>query len=165
MTIMAYKHNQIYYRHWESFILLEETKEYFLLVSNYAILYEKNKTRKITDKIIWILFKEKWYNIMFYFSKTNEFIQYYCNIASPAKSEKNIIGYIDYDLDIKVKVPNYNYQICDLKEFNLNRIKYNYGNEVINNCWKAVNELKNLIVNKQSFFDENKIMEYLNLLK
>ena len=86
----------------------------------------------------------------------NNGIFYYVNIASPSILEENIIKYIDYDLDFKVK-PNYEIKVLDEFEYKKHKKELNYSeslDEVINYHFKKT---RDKIINKEFPFNHEEI--------
>ncbi len=159
IKIHAFKNNDYLYKKWWGYYLLEENDKFILLVSKFSHGKHNNKRISINKKTVWYFPKDKWFNVMITFSDENKFLKYYFNIASLVKNKNNIIEYIDYDLDIKID-KYYNFKILDLKEFNVNRIKFNYTKEIINNCWITINNIIVDIKLKKDFFKDFSLMKY-----
>lgn len=157
ILVHAYKHNGLLYRSWAKPKVFQETDEYIILSNNNILITEKNGKKWVTkDPALWILFKDKWYNIICMFKDNG--VNYYCNIASPYIAEDGTIKYIDYDLDIRV-YEDMSYRILDLKEFNDHRIKWEYGPEVVKIIWETIDELKEMIKNKEGFFNQKLVAD------
>lgn len=150
VLVHAYKHNKDLYRCWEKSIIFKETDEYIAIINEEVLVTEINGRKwKTNEPAIWFFFKKKWYNVICMFKEKG--INYYCNIASPFITEEETIKYIDYDLDIKV-FNDGSYKILDLKEFNRNRMNWNYSKEIVDKLWLSVDELKIMIKNKDTVF-------------
>lgn len=158
VLVHAYKHNGDIYRCWEKVIVLDIFDDKLILVNEKVIVTEMNGRKwKTNEPAIWVFGKNQWNNVICMF-KENE-IHYYCNIASPFIYEEGAIKYIDYDLDVKVFNKN-NYKILDLKEFNRNRINWNYPHKLVSIIWAEVENIKNNIKNKKGVFNENTVKSY-----
>ncbi|ALD66084.1 DUF402 domain-containing protein [Spiroplasma cantharicola] len=154
--VHAYKHNGKLYRSWEKVSIFEETENYIILINEEVLITEVTGRKwKTNEPAIWFFFKEDWYNIICMFKERG--INYYCNLASPYIFEEGTVKYIDYDLDFKV-FNDFSYKILDLKEFNRNRITWNYSRDIIEKVWKSVDEIKEKIKTKQKPF----VHEYVN---
>ncbi|AGR41871.1 DUF402 domain-containing protein [Spiroplasma diminutum] len=153
VLVHAYKHSGKLYRSWEKVIIFEETNDYLILINEEVLITEINGRKwKTNEPAIWFFFKEDWYNIICMFKERG--INYYCNLASPYIFEEGTIKYIDYDLDFKI-FNDYSYKILDLKEFNRNRIAWNYSREIVEQIWKSVDKIKIMIKENQKPFDHN----------
>ncbi|AGR40877.1 DUF402 domain-containing protein [Spiroplasma taiwanense] len=157
VLVHAYKHNGNLYRSWENVIVFENNEDCLILINEEVLITEFNGRRwKTNEPAIWFFFKDKWYNTICMFKERG--INYYCNLASPYIVEENTIKYIDYDLDFKV-FNDYSYKILDLREFNRNRISWNYSREIVEKIWENVDLLKKDIELKKNSFDHNYVKE------
>lgn len=151
VLIHAYKHNSKLYRAWKKAVVYEAGDERLILINEDVIVTELNGRRwKTNEPAIWFFFPNKWFNIICMFKKKG--INYYCNMASPYIYEEGAIKYIDYDLDIKV-FNDWSYKILDLREFNRNRVAYNYPREVVEKVWQAMDELQEKIQKQSDEFN------------
>ncbi|WP_338985359.1 DUF402 domain-containing protein [Spiroplasma endosymbiont of Diplazon laetatorius] len=151
VLVHAYKHSGKLYRSWEKVSIFEETDDYLILINEEVLITEVNGRKwKTNEPAIWFFFKEGWYNIICMFKERG--INYYCNLASPYIFEEGTVKYIDYDLDFKV-FNDYSYKILDLKEFNRNRMSWNYSVEIVDKVWESVDEIKKMIKSKTKPFD------------
>ncbi|QHX36415.1 DUF402 domain-containing protein [Spiroplasma sp. BIUS-1] len=153
VLVHAYKHSGKLYRSWEKVSVFEETDDYLILINEEVLITEVNGRKwKTNEPAIWFFFKNSWYNIICMFKERG--INYYCNLASPYIFEEDTVKYIDYDLDFKVFNDN-SYKILDLKEFNRNRMSWNYSAEIVDKVWESVDEIKSMIKNKVKPFDHD----------
>lgn len=160
VLIHAYKHNGGIYRSWDHAIVLEATEDYLILVNEAVIVTEINGRKWRThEPAIWFFFKNHWYNVISMLK--NNGIHYYCNIASPFTYDGKVIKFIDYDIDIKV-FPDGFTKVLDLKEFNRNKITYNYPLDLQNIVWNEVQKLKLQIKAKETLFSEKFVWKYWN---
>ncbi|AKX34531.1 uncharacterized protein associated with RNAses G and E [Spiroplasma litorale] len=150
-TVHAYKHNGNLYRSWENIKISEDSTDEMLIVINKDVVITEINGRKwkTTEPALWFFFPNEWYNIICMFKEKG--INYYCNVASPYLLEDNTIKYIDYDLDLKV-FNDFSYKILDLREFNRNRIKWNYSREIVENVWESIDILKEKFKQKEGIF-------------
>ncbi|WP_339021213.1 DUF402 domain-containing protein [Spiroplasma endosymbiont of Atherix ibis] len=156
VLVHAYKHSGKLYRSWEKVAILEETEDYLVLINEDVLITEINGRKwKTNEPAIWFFFKDNWYNIICMFKERG--INYYCNLASPYIFEEGTVKYIDYDLDFKV-FNDHSYKILDLKEFNRNRMTWNYSVDIVDKVWQSVDDLKQMIKNKVKPFEH----EYVN---
>lgn len=160
VLIHAYKHNGEIYRSWDHAIVLEETKNYLILVNEAVIVTEINGRKwKTHEPAIWFFSKNRWYNIISMLKDNG--IHYYCNIASPFTYDGKAIKFIDYDIDIKVFPDGYT-KILDLKEFNRNKINWNYPENLQNIIWNEIERLKIQIKDKDDLFHEKIVLNHWN---
>ncbi|QEH61510.1 hypothetical protein SCHIN_v1c03130 [Spiroplasma chinense] len=157
VLVHAYKHNENLYRSWENVRVLEETDEVLVLINEEVLITELNGRKwKTNEPAIWFFLKKSWYNIICMFKEKG--INYYCNLASPYVFEANTVKYIDYDLDVKV-FNDHSFKILDLKEFNRNRISYNYSRTIVETVWEGIDELKKMIKDKRDYFNHDYVRE------
>ena len=161
LNIHSYKHDSKIHRSWDEATYLNEDEEY-MIFGNYKTLVIESDGRTWHTKEPAIMFfsKKHWFNIIGQLKKTG--IYYYCNIASPFIIEENTIKYIDYDLDLRV-FPDGGYKILDQSEYNYNKKKMKYSDEI---DYIVKNELRKLIEMKKNNigpFNKNLINYYKNL--
>ncbi|QBQ07402.1 hypothetical protein SGLAD_v1c02030 [Spiroplasma gladiatoris] len=160
LLIHAYKHNGNLYRSWDSGVVLESNSEGLVVINKDVLITEiSGRKWKTNEPAIWFFFKESWYNIICMFKETG--INYYCNLSSPYIVESNTIKYIDYDLDIKV-FNDGSFKILDLKEFNRNRINFNYSRTIVETVWEHIDKLKEIIKEKKGLFDHRYVEQIWN---
>lgn len=160
VLIHAYKHNGDIYRSWDHAVVLKNTDEYLILVNEAVIVTEVNGRKwKTHEPAIWFFFKKRWYNIISMLKDNG--VHYYCNLASPFTYDGKVIKFIDYDIDIKVFPDGYS-KILDLKEFNRNKINWNYPEDLQNIIWSEIKNLQHQIKIKNDVFLEGNVINYWN---
>ena len=97
----------------------------------------------------------RWYNIFRFSEPTGELRNFYCNINLPPVLQENVLSYIDLDIDVLVN-PDFSYQILDEDEFAANALRYNYPAELQAHARRALDELINLIEERQFPFQDLK---------
>ncbi|ASP28642.1 hypothetical protein SCORR_v1c08700 [Spiroplasma corruscae] len=157
-TVHAYKHNGNLYRSWENIKISPQSSEDVLIAINEDVIITEFNGRKwkTSEPALWFFFPNEWFNIICMFKDKG--IQYYCNIASPILVEDNTVKYIDYDLDLKV-FNDFSYKILDLKEFNRNRINWNYSREIVEKVWASIDELKRRLKENDNIFNHEFVKE------
>lgn len=95
---------------------------------------------------------DRWYNIFQFHEPDGELRNFYCNISQPPKLRRNILDYIDFDIDILVW-KDFSYETLDLEEFDENKRKFKYPPKIINKIQNSVSEIKFLIQNRRFPFD------------
>ncbi|TFB22881.1 DUF402 domain-containing protein [Filobacillus milosensis] len=70
----------------------------------------------------------------------------YLNIASPAKFKHSVITYTDYELDLELKVDG-EIELKDEDEFIIARQEYSYSDDFVQECYKWVEQGKELLNN------------------
>lgn len=157
IKVQAYKHDGLLHRQWSPAYLVEETPSYWALASKASCVTESDGRRWITkEKAIFLLFKHKWMNVIAMF-KDGRGICYYVNIASPTLLDKGYLKYIDYDLDVKL-YPDGIEKTLDEKEYARHVQTYGYPKELSKAIEKSINEVRDLIKNKEFPFQDNEIM-------
>ena len=94
----------------------------------------------------------RWYNIFQFHEPDGELRNFYCNISEPPKLEKNILNYVDFEIDILVW-KDLSYEILDIEEFDENKRKFNYPSKIIKKVYQSVSEIESLIENRRFPFD------------
>ena len=160
VSIHAYKHNSNLYRIWDRASVFSDDEDMLVLINEDVLVTEVNGRKwKTSEPAVWFFFKKEWFNVISMFKQKG--INYYCNLASPLIIEGNTIKYVDYDLDIKVFHDN-SYKILDLREFNRNRLEWNYPREIVEEIWEAVDKLKKMIQKKDTIFNHSYVEEIWN---
>ena len=86
-------------------------------------------------------------------------ISYYCNIASPTLIDKDIVKYIDYDLDLKL-FHNGSIKVLDENEYSRHKNKYQYSDRLDKVLTNEVDYIYSLMQQKVFPFVDKKIDEY-----
>lgn len=163
LVIHCYKHNGMIYKSWNSAIVLDIKKDYIVLGNkNVLVTKQDGRTWRTKEPAIMFFYKKRWFNIIAQLKSNGLF--YYCNIASPFVIDKNIIKYIDYDLDLRV-FNDGAFKILDRNEYNYHKKLMRYPKE-INYIIKM--ELSSLIEMKKSSecpFDEKIVNYYYEIFK
>lgn len=95
---------------------------------------------------------DRWYNIFRFHEPDGNLRNFYCNINLPPTFENGVLNYVDLDIDILVW-KDFNYQILDLDEFEINAEKFSYPKTVRERCLNTVKELERMIISRQFPFD------------
>ncbi|MEP6743124.1 MAG: DUF402 domain-containing protein [bacterium] len=91
---------------------------------------------------------DRWYNVFRFSQPDGELRNYYCNINVPPTFDGNVLSYVDLDLDILV-APDFSYRLLDIEDFDANAKAYGYSTELQSNAKRAVDELVEMIQNRQ----------------
>jgi len=163
LKIHAYKHNGELYKAWSAATLLYEDDEVIIVGNDHSRVEEADGRVWYTgEEAIVYFYKKKWYSVV---SQLKEIgITYYCDISSPAIIEDNIIKYVDYDLDLRVYTTG-RIKVLDKNEYAYHKKKYNYPEELDHIIKDGLEELKNIVKNKQGPFDRKELEKYINLYK
>ena len=88
----------------------------------------------------------------------SEGIHYYCNMATPSVVDEGVIKYVDYDLDL-VKTVKGEIKILDEDEYNVNKEKYGYGEDIEKILLKELELLKEDAINGEGDFKDQIIYD------
>ena len=157
--VQSYKHNGSLHRTWSKALVVDVKEDFVVAVTDHSWVVEDNGRRWLTkEPAICFYYDDKWYNIISMIRKTG--IYYYCNIASPSLYDGEAIKNIDYDLDVKV-FPDGEYMILDENEYHYHCEIMNYPENIKKIIDNQLNELLQLIKNKEKPFDFSYINEYI----
>ena len=157
--VQSYKHNGSLHRTWSKALVVDTFDHCAVVVTDHSWVVEDNGRRWLTkEPAICFYFDNKWYNIISMVRKTG--IYYYCNIASPSLYDGEAIKNIDYDLDVKV-FPDGEYMILDENEYQYHSEIMNYPENIKKIIENQLNELLELVKNKQNPFDFSYINSYI----
>jgi protein associated with RNAse G/E len=87
---------------------------------------------------------DRWYNIFRFIQPTGELRNYYCNVNIPPIFHRNVLSYIDLDIDVLV-APDLSYTILDEDEYAANAARFNYPLEVRRRAEEALKQVIALI--------------------
>ena len=166
--VQAYKHDGTLHRQWSPAFVVQENEDCWVLASKASLVTEADGRKWMTkEKAIFILFKQKWMNVIAMF-KEGKGICYYVNIASPTLDDGGYLKYIDYDLDVKV-YPDGVEKTLDEKEYSRHITQYGYPADLSHAIETSMEQVKAMIERKefpfqgevieafyQSFLDQNK---------
>lgn len=92
------------------------------------------------------------YNIAAAWDEAGAFRHYYCNVATPARLEGDVVHCTDLDLDLSIN-RDLIYTVEDEDEFEEHRIAWNYPPEVVAMCRDGLGELIRLFESRSYPFD------------
>lgn len=128
VQIQSYKHDGSLHRCWTDGFAVEINDEYIIIASRSTKVIEADGRRWYTrEPAVTFFSRRNWFNIIAMFK--NNGINYYCNIASPSIIDKDIVKYIDYDLDLKL-YPDNTVKVLDEREYEKHRLRYEYGDSL-----------------------------------
>lgn len=124
IQIHSYKHNGKLHRVWENTLVLKGTEMEVIAANDKTQVNESDGRSWITrEPAICYFHAECWFNIISILREDG--IYYYCNISSPFVFDKEVLKYIDYDLDVKV-YPDMTYDLLDEDEYDEHKKLMNY---------------------------------------
>ncbi len=132
--IHAYKMNGWLYRIWEYPLIVETNPEFTVMASqgSRVLTSEENSIRSFQSSVVkptfWFLFPDEWFNVIS--TEEKDGMRLYINLSSPFIYEEQAFKYFDFDLDFKILTSG-KWREVDMKEFETNQIKYNYGSKLI----------------------------------
>jgi protein associated with RNAse G/E len=145
ITVQTYKYDGSKHRRWRARISRQEGS---LLVLDAEFEEEIRHPllgivapHTVSVEYYWL---DRWYNIFRFVEPTGELRNYYCNINVPPVLQKNVLSYIDLDMDLLV-TPDLSYTVLDEDEFAANAEKFNYPFEIRRRSRQALKELVALI--------------------
>lgn len=158
MQLQAYKQDNSFHRAWLDDCLIYEDDDMYILASSKDHIIENNQRRWLMNEAsLKILMKREFYNVIVMFRQDD--INYYCNLASPALKEGNVIFYIDYDLDVKMNKHIQKIKLLDEKEFKINKEKYHYSEKLCKALMVTRNKIIHLMENQLFPFNDEKVRQ------
>lgn len=145
ITVRTYKYDGTEHRHWRAQLTRRENS---LLILD-AIFEEEIQhpllgiiaRGTLSTEFYWL---DRWYNIFRFHQPSGEIRNFYCNINVPPVFHRNVLSYIDLDMDILV-APNLSYSILDEDEFAANASLFKYPLEIQRQSRQALKQLITLI--------------------
>jgi uncharacterized protein len=145
VTVRTYKYDGTEHRRWRAQISKQEGS---LLVLDAKFEEEIRHPllgtvapETMSIEYYWL---DRWYNVFRFVEPTGELRNFYCNINVPPVFRKDVLSYIDLDMDVLV-APDFSYSILDEDEFAANAARFNYPAEVLLKSRMALKELIALI--------------------
>lgn len=158
IAIQSYKHDGSLHRFWDRGYLLSQDDDYIVIATKRAKVIENNGRRWFTkEPAVTIFSKKEWWNVICMLKEDG--ICYYCNVASPAILEHQVVKYIDYDLDAKLFTDG-EIRILDEKEYQRHKKTYSYSNELDQVLKFTTNKVVEMMKQKAFPFKDETIREY-----
>ena len=128
LEIHCYKHNGKLHRQWDEAVVLDIKDDYIVFGNNKTTVVDSDgRVWNTKEPAILYFYKNRWFNII---GQLKEYgIYFYCNIATPAIIDENVIKYIDYDLDLRV-FPNGSFKILDRMEYRYHKKQMHYSSRL-----------------------------------
>jgi hypothetical protein len=95
-----------------------------------------------------LYWKNRWYNVFRFHEPEGDLRNFYCNVNLPPVFEKDVLNYVDLDIDVLV-APDFSFKVLDLEEFQENVRKYDYSPEIVAKAETSLAELIELIEKRQ----------------
>jgi protein associated with RNAse G/E len=156
VTVRTYKYDGALHRRWRAQISRQEGS---LLVLDAKFEEEIRHpllgtvaAETVSVEYYWL---DRWYNVFRFIEPTGELRNFYCNVNVPPVLQKNVLSYIDLDMDVLV-APDFSYSVLDEDEFAANAARFNYPAEVLLKSRTALEELIALIEGRAFPFSDLK---------
>ena len=157
---MGFKHDGSIHRVWDKACKVYEDDDK-IMISNAKTLIREHDGRiwMAKEPSLTIYYKHRWFNIIGIIR--SEGIHYYCNIASPIIIEDDVIKYIDYDLDL-VKTVKGELKVLDEDEYEVNKVKYGYSEELQRILLSELESLKEYASKGEMDFKDEQVYDGFN---
>ena len=99
---------------------------------------------------------DRWYNVFKFHEPGGSLRNWYCNVSMPPTFADGVLDYVDLDIDILIW-PGKEPIILDEEEFIENANRFSYSPDLIKNAASALEELKNIIRNREFPFSRTTI--------
>lgn len=149
ITVRTYKYNGTEHRHWRAQISRRE---------NPLIVLDAKFEDEIHHPLVGTLpygtvsieyyWLDRWYNVFRFLHPDGELRCFYCNVNVPPSLHKNVLSYIDLDMDILVE-PDLSYTVLDEDEFAANALRFKYPPSVTRQAHRALEQLVTLIESRK----------------
>ncbi len=101
----------------------------------------------------------RWYNCFIFEHPAGQLRNYYINICMPPVIGNRVIDYVDLDIDFIVW-PDRRWETLDLEEFEENRLRFEYSDEILSKVNTTLRELEVVLCEAQ----DNHISDLVSLL-
>jgi uncharacterized protein len=166
-TIKSFKHNGSLHRMWlENWQVPQDRLHSDHAALSVDVLLNEHTLIREADGKEWIsripavafFLPGEWFNVVALLEDKGG-IRYYCNIASPHFRYRNVLTYIDYDLDV-LMLPDGSVHELDRDEFNKHCSEYRYSAEVIEQVDRGLERLKERISRLAVPFGDAEVRRY-----
>ena len=160
LGIESYKHDGALHRVWDRGYVLENSHDFIISASRRAKVVENNGRSWFTkEPAITIFSKRECWNVICMIKSDG--VCFYCNIASPSLIDRDIIKYIDYDLDAKL-FPNGEVRVLDEKEYDHHRESYGYDDELDQILKFTISDILERMKKRKFPFNEEVVRDFYN---
>lgn len=145
ITINSRKYDGHIRRSWQGG-LIHQDEELLILVGTFSEDIKHNdlgliKKGTVSFEHFWF---DKWYNVFRFHEPCGQLKAHYVNITMPPTFSDGVIDYIDLDIDVIVW-PDGRVEVLDRDDFENNKVKYGYPDEVIDRAENGLSEVLKLI--------------------
>ncbi|MBN0919085.1 DUF402 domain-containing protein [[Mycoplasma] gypis] len=162
LEIQCYKYDGHLYRQYDGVKIIENNKDYLVTLMLKTKVSEENINWVVAEPTLFIFSKHHFFNATVLIRNNQKYV--YVNLASPFFIEKNVIKYIDFDLDIKTHL-DHDFNVIDWPDFKQNIQNLNYSKELIYKIYNELDYLFLLFNSKKEIFDEDFLDSYVDLIK
>ncbi|HKP35440.1 MAG TPA: DUF402 domain-containing protein [Pyrinomonadaceae bacterium] len=149
ITVRVLKYDGAEYRRWQA--QLRETRDRLLILDaefDVEVRHVSLGTIPKGTRTIEYYWLDRWFNVFQFLRDDGQTRLFYCNINTPPSWEEGVLSYVDLDIDILVE-PDLSYQVLDLDEFEAHAKQYGYSDEAKRNAHAALEDLKQMIGNRE----------------
>lgn len=115
--------------------------------------YTRDAVYKFDQETLEFFFTDRWYTAALVFDDDGNVIHVYCNIALPCKISKDVVEFIDLDVDVVVNEGTI--EVIDIDEFEEHKIIYGYSKDLQKKVFEAVDRVKKDIIKGNYPFNYN----------
>lgn len=149
ISVRVLKYDGSDYRRWSGIVAWQEATliqldAAFSMDAHHPLLGNIPKGTRLVE-YYWL---DRWYNVLRFLNEDSSTRHYYCNITTPPELKDATLTYIDLDIDI-LALPDLSYHILDLDEFEANAEAFRYPPEMHAKAHLAVDELIQMIEQRQ----------------
>ena len=87
---------------------------------------------------------DRWYNVFRFHEPEGGLRNFYCNLNLPPTFQKNVLDYVDLDIDVLVW-SDFSFEILDLEDFEESASIYDYSDALRRETQKNLDELLEMI--------------------
>ena len=153
IEVRAYKYDGLLHRTWPAELLRQEGP-LIVLDARFPteVIHDLLGTIPSGTHSLEYYWLDRWYNVFRFAQPDGQLRNYYCNVNVPPTFDKDVLSYVDLDLDILVE-PDFSYQILDIEDFESNVGYYGYPAEVQARARQTLEELVGMIETRAFPFD------------
>jgi protein associated with RNAse G/E len=150
IRIESYKHDGRLHRAWKKSVVLKKGEP--LIIANYNVEVVEADGREwvFPGLTVGSFHRSAWFHTLVVYGEEGNH-RFYTHIASPYRYRDGVLSYIDYDLDLVAEADRMGLWV-DQEEFDQNRIRYSYPDEVIQKVEEAVGRVGSLIRSREEPF-------------
>src|SRR5690625_2569759 len=160
IVIKSLKHDGSLHRQWQENYILKETRDVIIGFNHASKVIESNGDEWQTrEPAVFYFHRKHYFNVIALLREDG--IYFYVNLSRPYRLEKDILSYVDYDLDIMVN-PNRQIELLDQEEYELHKKKYNYPKELQKTIESYLPYIYQLIESAEDPFNEKFVNYWYN---